>query len=195
MGTKRVVVIASGETERRALPHLVTHLATIQLDVRIPKRNAQLSVQVVNQQIAAAWWETPNPPDKFVILADVDGKTPDEVLTPFRAETWALAGVQGQVTVLFAYAQWHLEAWYFADPGNLREYLGHAPGNVDTSRPDQIENPKNHLKNLLTDRVYTAQVSEEIARKLDAETIAQRSPSFRGFLEAVMNGDSDHTAD
>ena len=195
MGTKRVVVIASGETERRALPHLVTHLATIQLDVRIPKRNAQLNVQVVNQQIAAAWWETPNPPDKFVVLADVDGKTPDEVLTSFRAETRAPAGVQGQVPVLFAYAQWHLEAWYFADAGNLREYLGHAPGDVDTSLPDQIENPKNHLKHLLTDRVYTAQVSEEIARKLDAETIAQRSPSFRGFLEAVMNGDSDHTAD
>ena len=71
-----MVVIASGETERRALPHLVSHLSDIELDVRIPKRNAKLSVQVINQQIADAWWEMPNPPDKFVVLVDVDGKPP-----------------------------------------------------------------------------------------------------------------------
>ena len=63
-----------------------------------------------------------------------------------------------------------------------------ALGNVDTSKPDEIQNPKLHLKNVLGDRVYTARVSEEIARKLDAATIAQRSPSFEGFLEAVTNG-------
>ena len=114
-------------------------------------------------------------------------KPPDEVLTPFRTEIRPPAGVQGQVTILFAHAQWHLEAWYFADAGNLREYLGRAPGNVDTSRPDQIENPKNHLRDLFGDRVCTAQVSEEIARQLNPETIAQRSPSFSGFLEAVIN--------
>ena len=112
---------------------------------------------------------------------------PDEVLTPFRTEIRPPAGVQGQVSILFAHAQWHLEAWYFADAGNLREYLGRAPGNVDTSRPDQIENPKNHLRDLFGDRVCTAQVSEEIARQLNPETIAQRSPSFSGFLEAVIN--------
>ena len=60
-------------------------------------------------------------------------------------------------------------------------------GNVDDSRPDEIENPKLHLKNIL-DQVYTARVSEEIARALDAETIARRSPSFRGFLAALLNG-------
>jgi hypothetical protein len=32
-------------------------------------------------------------------------------------------------------------------------------------------------------------VSEEIARKVDAQTIGERSPSFRGFLEAIRNGE------
>ena len=34
----------------------------------------------------------------------------------------------------------------------------------------------------------TARVSEEIASQLDAEIIKQRSPSFKGFLDAAMNG-------
>ena len=83
-----------------------------------------------------------------------------------------------------------LEAWYFADATNLRGYLGRALGDIDTSRPDGIQNPKGHLKNLLADRVYTARVSEEIASQLDAEIIKQRSrgASFKGFLDAAMNG-------
>ena len=35
-----------------------------------------------------------------------------------------------------------------------------------------------------------ARISEEIAGRLDAPTIAQRSPGFKGFLGAVMNGSS-----
>ena len=110
-----VVVVASGETERRSLPHLVSHLqkqGTSVADVRIPPRNKALD-----------------------------------------------AGV--------------------AEKRDL--------GNVDDSRPDEIENPKLHLKNILG-QVYTARVSEEISRALDAETIARRSPSFRCFMEALLNG-------
>ena len=70
---------------------------------------------------------------------------------------------------------------------HLRSYLKRDLGRVDDSRPDEIEDPKLRLKNIL-DQVYTARVSEEIARALDAENIARRSPSFRGFLEAVLNG-------
>ncbi len=82
---------------------------------------------------------------------------------------------------------WTGVAWYFADAESLRRYLERDLGNVDGSRPDEIENPKLRLKNIL-DRVYTARVSEEIARALDAETIARRSPSFKGFLDALLNG-------
>lgn len=61
-------------------------------------------------------------------------------------------------------------------------------GSVDTSKPDEIQNPKLHLKQLLGDRVYTARVSEEIALELHGPTIAHRSPSFEGMVRAVLNG-------
>ena len=92
--------------------------------------------------------------------------------------------------VMFAYAQWHLEAWYFADAAHLREYLGRNLGSIDLTRPDDFQNPKLHLRHLLADRStqYTAVISEEIARRLDAATIAQNNPSFAGFRDAVVNG-------
>ena len=189
--TKHVVVLASGETERRALPHLVSHLRDRDVsvdEVRVPPRNRALNLHMAESLIKAAWFESAGaPPDKFVLLLDLDGKTPNEVLDPFRELPGRLGGGIG-ATVRYAYAQWHLEAWYFADAANLRDWLGRALGQVDTSKPDEIRNPKLHLKNLLGDRVYTARVSEEIASRLDAPTIAQRSPGFKGFLDAVMNG-------
>ena len=90
--------------------------------------------------------------------------------------------------VLVAYAQQHLESWYFADSKNLREYLGRSLGSADPSSPDTIHDPKRHLINLLGGRVYTARTSEEIAKRLDGRTIEERSPSFSGFVEALRNG-------
>ena len=189
---KSVIVLASGETERRALPHLLVHLrnrGVSAVEVRIPPRNGALSIRMAERLIKAAWYERPGvcSPDKFVVLLDVDGKLPDKVMEPFRALPELLSDEIG-AAILCAYAQWHLEAWYFSDASNLRDYLGRALGNVDTSKPDEIHNPKLHLKHLLRDRVYTVRVSEEIANRLDAQAIAERSPSFKGFLDAVMNG-------
>ena len=62
---------------------------------------------------------------------------------------------------------------------------------VDPSKPDEIRNPKLHLKHLLGEHVYSARVSEEIAETLDSGTIAERSPSFKKFVDAVMNGGSE----
>ena len=190
--TKKVIVLASGETERRALPHLLVHLRDHGVsveEVRIPPGNKPLSVEIARKLIHAAWYDRlgVRSPDKFVVLLDVDGKRPDKVLEPFRTLSERLGGQLG-ATVRCVYAQWHLEAWYFADAANLRGYLGRALGNVDASKPDEIQNPKLRLKNLLGEQVYTARVSEEIASRLDAPTIAERSPSFKGFLDAVMNG-------
>ncbi len=188
---KRVVVVASGETERRALPHLVKHLrenGVLVVDVRVPPRNLPLKPEMGEKLIKAAWYSRLHePPDKFVLLVDVDYRDPASVLKPFEE---MLPGRLGGVAadVVFAYAQRHLEAWYFADSDALRGYLGRALGAIDASKPDEIENPKLHLKHILGDRVYTARVSEEIARQLCPRRIAQRSPSFGGFLEAVVNG-------
>ena len=190
---KNVIILASGETERRALPHLLVHLrdrSVFVKEVLIPPRNRVLNIHTVEKLIKAAWYERLGvcSPDKFVILLDVDGKPPERVLETFRTLPERLCDEIG-AAIRCAYAQWHLEAWYFADATNLRGYLdGRALGNVDTSKPDEIQNPKLRLKHLLRDQVYTARVSEEIARQLDASTIAGRSPSFKGFVDAVMNG-------
>ena len=197
---KHVVVVASGETERRSLPHLVSHLQDQDVfvdEVRIPPRNGALNVLMAERLIKAAWYESlgSSSPDKFVILMDLDKKAPYEVLGTLQEQLPGRIGDEVGAKITYAYAQQHLEAWYFADAANLRDYLGHAPGDIDTSKPDEIQDPKNHLKNVLDDRVYTARISEEIARKLDPSTIAGRSPSFRGFLEAVKNGASSVDAD
>ena len=189
--TKRVTVVASGETERRALPHLVRHLQELAVtidDVRVPPRNRALDAQMAERLIKAAWYENPNaPPEKFVLVVDLDARGPDEVLEPIRGR---LPGRKDGITadILCAYAQRHLEAWYFADAENLSEHLKRDLGRVDTSQPDEIQNPKLHLKHLLGDVVYTARVSEEIARGLNPGRISQRSPSFKGFVDAILNG-------
>ena len=96
---KHVVIIASGEIERRALPHLAGHLrdrAITVVEVRIPPRNGALNPQMAER-----------------------------------------------------------------------------------------------LKHLLGEHVYSARVSEEIAETLDSGTIAERSPSFKKFVDPVMNGGSE----
>ena len=190
--SKQVVVIASGQTERRALPHLVAHLREREIVLRsviIPPSHRSLKPSLVIQLIQSEFYGPDGPPEKFVILVDVDGKDPSQVLDPFKEELPERLANDISSRVQYAYAQWHLEAWYFADAANLRRYLGGRNlGSVDTSQPDDIQNPKLHLKKLLGDGFYTAQVSEEIAKMLNSQTIAQRSLSFRNFLEAVKNG-------
>ena len=71
---KRVIVLASGETERRALPHLLAHLwdrGVSVVEVRIPPRNGALSVQMAERLIKTVWYERLGvsvSPDKFVVL-------------------------------------------------------------------------------------------------------------------------------
>ena len=147
-----------------------------------------LDVEMAAKLIKAAWHENLDaPPDKFVVVMDTDRADPVEVLESMRTQLPNRVLEVG-ADVLYAYAQAHLEAWYFADVNNLRDYLGRSPGHVDTSKPDEIVNPKLQLRELLGERLYTARVSAEIAETLDVTTIAQRSPSFRTFVTAVMNG-------
>ena len=186
---KYVLVIASGETERLALPILVSDLRDDDIEVgfRIPPSNGKLTVQMAERLIKSEIYGG-RPPDKVVVLVDLDGKDPDQELLPFKIDLPGRLPDQIESSIQYAYAQWHLEAWYFGDAEHLRGYLGgKALGNVDTSQPDVIQNPKLHLKHLL-ERSYTAKVSEEIAKNLDPRTIAQRSPSFAYFLDAVRNG-------
>lgn len=188
---KRVVIIASGPTEREALPHLLKYLDRegIALDIRIPPGHRKLRSNVLCGIIYAAQHDSlDGPPAKYVILVDTDGKSPEEALIPIQQGLQRTSVVEAVGVIKYTYAQWHLEAWYFADARNLRNYLGRDVGNIDPNQPDAIQNPKLHLRRLLGDRMYTAELSGDIAKRLDPQTIAQRSPSFRGFVEAVRNG-------
>jgi len=190
---KRVVVIASGETERRVLPHLLRPLAAEGIEiyeVRTPPRSRSITVEMAVQLIRSVWFDLMprgQAPQKIVVLVDADRKSVEETLAP-------LAGPIAErvkdlpVPVLVSAAKWHLEAWFFADSNGLRRWLGRDLGSVDPSKPDEIENPKLHLKNLLHDRgPYLASTAEEIAQSLDVREI-RRSPSFVRFEEAIRNG-------
>jgi phenylpyruvate tautomerase PptA (4-oxalocrotonate tautomerase family) len=186
---KRVVIIASGETERKSLPHLLSFVAqeSLLLEVRYPPGHRQLNPEIAKNLILASWFSRLDKPDKFVVLLDVDGKNPADVEAPFEG----LASNLNKVTasVMVAVAQWHLEAWFFADAEKLRKYLGRDLGSVDASQPDGIQNPKEHLKNLLGKNcTYTSVVSEEIAKEVEGHEILKRSPSFAGLVSAVKNG-------
>ncbi len=187
---KNVIVVASGETERRSLRHLVEHLkrqGTSVSEVLIPPSTKALNAEMAEKLIKSAWYAINPTPDKIVLLVDVDGKSPKEVVASMRNRLADRLPAEIRAKVQYAYAQWHLEAWYFADAENLRTHLGRNLGSVDASKPDEIQNPKHHLRQLLN-QPYTARVSERIASRLDGQTIALRSPSFKGFLDAILNG-------
>lgn len=146
----------------------------------------------VVKMIHAVWWErSGTPPDKIVVLVDTDRKPPEDALDELKEMLPKRLRPEMRRAIEYAYAQRHLEAWFFADADALRKVLGISLGGVDYSRPDEMENPKLHLRQLLgDDRDYTSRVSGEIAAALDPGVIERKSPSFRGFLAAVRNGES-----
>jgi hypothetical protein len=115
---KKVVVIAAGLTEREALPHLTKHLiesGVSIIDVRIPPRNRPLIPRQARDLITATWWDLFRrgaAPDKFVVLIDADGKSPDAKVTAFQDVCDQLREIPAPRLVTAA--QWHLEAWFFA---------------------------------------------------------------------------------
>jgi hypothetical protein len=186
-----VLVVASGETERRSLPHLLKHLIGAELrklvDVRISP-HGRLTVPVAEKIVRAAWWEYQGsqvPIDKVVVLADADVKTLEETLRAFDDLERRLADLPFSVRV--AAAKWHLEAWFFADAEGLRAWLGGRSLGRIQGMPDAIPSPKVRLCNLIAE-TYTSRVAESIASALSPEVIRQASPSFAGFEAAVKNG-------
>jgi hypothetical protein len=162
-------------------------------EVRKPPGNATLTPEQTVRLICASWYELKGrgtPPDKFVVLIDADAnaRTPALAAKPFEEAIANLADIPA--VKLVAVAVRHLEAWFFAHAEVLREFLGRAPGQVDTSHPDEIDNPKFHLINLLQSRsrVYTARVAEQIAARIDPSIVQGRSPSFADFTGKLRNG-------
>jgi hypothetical protein len=191
--SKNVVVIVSGETDRRSVPLLCRQFfqQAESFEVRKPPGNAALTPEQATRLIKSAWYELRgrgSAPNKFVVLVDTDGGDPTQVAKPFEEAVAKLVDIPPPKLV--ATAVRHLEAWFFAHAEELREFLGRDLGSVDSSRPDEIDNPKLHLMNLLRSRsrIYTAPVAERIATRLDQHTIEGRSRSFAGFLGKLKNG-------
>ncbi len=188
---RKIVVIASGETERQALPRLVEQYGSRGVILREPVRtpphgriDGEIAVRLVR---AAAGELQANPPARFVVLVDTNGKDPGTVTGSIDQ---ALLRLSVPVPVLVARATQHLESWFFADEAGLRSYFGgRSLGGVDPSEPDAIQAPKQHLRNLLRPRVYTARVAGEIAVGLSVERIWSKSPSFRTFEQALLSPD------
>lgn len=142
-----MVVIASGETERHALPHLLAFLAGEGIEARDVRVSplGRLDSAMVARLVRATWFElqgTERLPDKFVVLLDADGKEEAAV-----RRTIDPGGARLDVPILVAVAQWHLEAWFFAHAEALRSHLGRDLGHVDTSRPDDIASRSNISSN------------------------------------------------
>lgn len=85
---RNVVVIASGLTEQRSLPHLLSYLreqGTYVTEVRIPPNNRALGHSVAESIIKSIWYKDPHAaPQKFVLLVDADGKDPESVVVPLQ---------------------------------------------------------------------------------------------------------------
>ena len=187
------MVIVSGETDRRSVPHLCRHFSqqTEVFEVRKPPGNAALTPEQATKLIKAAWYEMHGrgrAPDKFVVLVDADTRDPLEAARPFEEMAARLADIAAPRLVAIAVR--HLEAWFFGHSERLREFLGRDLGSIDSSRPDKIDNPKLHLTHLLKSRsrVHTALVAEQIAGQLDPLVIESRSGSFAGFIKKLENG-------
>ena len=197
MPNKRVVIIASGDTERRALPHLCRDLYATGIEILEPVRTIVLRTRTstrfadrLRSTIKSAWHDhngKSEPPSKFVILVDADGRPKEAAIASAREACRHLHDIP--VPCLVTAAKWHLEAWFFADEQKLREFLGRDLGNISPQFPDEILNPKLHLKNLLSGRRYTREIADRIASVVRPSVMQTHSQSFFDFVQAVRNGD------
>jgi len=186
-----IVVLATGRTELAAIPELTRDFRTAEsacVHVRIPPGGGALIPSAIEKLAKSAYWDLKgrgNPPDKFVVLVDADGRPEETRVLPFKESCDRLLDIPAPFLVTTA--QWHLEAWFFAHAEALRKFLNRDLGSVDTSQPDQIPNPKLHLKHLL-DSPYTSRIAGEIAAAVSPQIVAQRSVSFSQFVRCLENG-------
>ncbi len=186
---KQVLVVASGRTELAAVRHLLRSTRELieSLDIRTVL-HGRVTIDQATKIVRGAWFERlyVTPLDKAVVLTDCDGASWNESVERLAEIRLRLQDLP--LPILIAAANWHLEAWFFADADGLRSALGRSLGGVNTSSPDDIQNPKLHLRNILA-KPYTSRVAGEIARKIRPEIARTRSPSFQHFETSVLNGE------
>lgn len=194
-----VLVVASGSTERAALPHLLREVESGTnhrlVEVVIPPGHRALNGKIVSQLATAGYWKHHaggSEVGKIVVLHDADRRDPGAVREELESELESLLTklTNRGVHVLVAVAKPHIEGWFYADGESLRDFLGRDLGAAGGCAPDDMENPKLHLTHLLKQRGrhYTARTAGEIASRTDPGRCRTRSPSFAAFELAVRNG-------
>ena len=85
-----------------------------------------------------------------------------------------------------------MEAWLLADISAIKAVAQERGGWIVQpvqGQPEQIGNPKEMLRRLLTQARlrYTSEICREIAHRADVETLRNRCPSFRSFETKVTD--------
>ena len=75
----------SGEHSLNLVSHLSDHDMTLDVSISIPRGNRRLTVSMAESLIKSVLYAG-QPPDKVVVLIDVDGKDPDQELHPFKTD-------------------------------------------------------------------------------------------------------------
>jgi hypothetical protein len=129
--------------------------------------------------------------EKALVIRDSGGKDPkiieEELTRKVQERRWAFShGVH--VCII----RREVETWLLADmaavSGVAEERGGREVAELQGAL-EEIENPKERLKQLLSEAKlqYTEQVCGEIARSLRLDTLSYRCPSFRTFKQRVVD--------
>ena len=124
---KKIVVIVTGETDRRSIPRVCRDAfeQAEWFEVRKPPGNAALTPEQAKKLIKAAWYEMcgrGRAPDKFVMLIDANNHEPLEAARPFEEMAAHLADVTAPKLVTAAVR--HLEAWFLAIRRSFGSFWG-----------------------------------------------------------------------
>ena len=187
------LILASGLKEWYALPVLCRHFCE-DAGVRVvfPDHSAALIHQVA-PLLQLHWRPDVDPP--CVILVDTHRLSPSQAMEPVQQKVDAMVqrgdlSPAARNSIRWAYAQPHLEAWFFADPSGLARYIG--CDEADLGVPGTIRDPQGVLRGLMTQhmpgrrRNYGASRAKDIADGLDARVVLANSPSFKTLIDAIQ---------
>ena len=173
------VILASGQNELLALPKLMGQRGKTG-QVLIPPNNGFLRHAVVNLvEVAFGSYDDV----ALTVLVDTHEQPARDAIGHVKT---AVEGLSGRPDISFDAIRYvavvpHLEGWFFGDANGLSAYLGEDAGTPGI-------NPKRTLSGLLVQQKrlnYSSRLAEDIARRVDANTIYGNCRSFRDFIDGL----------
>lgn len=122
--------------------------------------------------------------DKALVIRDADQKDPVELMNNMHGK---INNRNYPFPIKLLVIVQELEAWLLADETAVSLATGQTT--QPTQNPEGISDPKQKLKNVLSDAKtsYTPEVARKIAANANLDVIEARCPSFRVFREAVID--------